>query len=132
AMGLRLYMQNIQKMFRNPFYCGYIVHGALDEDEVVKGRHEALVSEEIFLKVQRITEGVHHNDEQEKENDDLPLKQHVFCGNCGTAFTGYLVKKKNLYYYKCNKKGCKCNRSAKKMHQAYQELLLQYQVNPAL
>src|ERR1035437_6628267 len=34
-----------------------------------------------------------------------------------------VVKKKGIYYYKCNKRGCKCNRSAKSMHTEFEKLL---------
>ena len=42
--------------------------------------------------------------------------------------TGYEVKAKHIWYYKCNTKGCKCNKSAKVMHLKYIELLARYQV----
>lgn len=37
-----------------------------------------------------------------------------------------MVKKKNLWYYKCNKLGCKCNRSAKKLNELFLEKLKSY------
>lgn len=40
-----------------------------------------------------------------------------------------LVKKKGIYYYKCNKRGCKCNRSAKLMHSEFETLLGSYTTN---
>lgn len=42
--------------------------------------------------------------------------------------TGYIVKKKGLWYYKCNTIGCKCNRSAKKLHKKFHDLLSRYKV----
>ena len=42
--------------------------------------------------------------------------------------TGYEVKKKHLWYYKCNTVGCRCNKSARTMHERYYELLSQYQM----
>lgn len=64
-----------------------------------------------------------------KENDNVPLKQFVYCAECGTPFTAYIVKSKKLYYYKCNKIGCKCNKSAKHLHARFQELLSAFQTN---
>jgi site-specific DNA recombinase len=46
--GLTIYKQALSRTFVHPFYCGYLVHNFLDEGEVVKGRHEPLVSERIF------------------------------------------------------------------------------------
>lgn len=42
--------------------------------------------------------------------------------------TGYLVKKKGLYYYKCRTKGCKVNRSAKVMHELFKNVLKAFQI----
>jgi site-specific DNA recombinase len=57
-------------------------------------------------------------------NDNLPLKLYGKCERCGENLRGYLVKKKNLYYYKCDGKGnCKCNVSAKKLHKSFGDLL---------
>lgn len=63
---------------------------------------------------------------------NIPLKNFVRCDVCDTNWTGYLVKKKGLYYYKCNRRGCACNQSAKKMHVFFQELLKEYTLTPNL
>ena len=64
--------------------------------------------------------------------DELPLKQFVKCSCCGTSMTGYEVKKKNLFYYKCNKTGCKKNRSQKVMHAKFEGLLENYSIDGRL
>ena len=43
---------------------------------------------------------------------------------------GYLVKKKELYYYKFRTKGCSCNKSAKALHSTFTEDFRTYQVEP--
>lgn len=50
------------------------------------------------------------------------------CADCGGYITGYTVKAKGKDYYKCNKIGCKCNRSTTIMHNLYIELLNTYQI----
>src|SRR5882757_2345289 len=40
--------------------------------------------------------------------------------------TGYIVKAKGLYYYKCRTTGCRCNKSAKQLHEKFNDLLAQY------
>lgn len=132
AMGVKMYKQQLTKIFKNPFYCGIINHGLL-EGRVVEGTHEKLVSREIFLKINGINErssgyGVPHKKEQEK----LPLKTFIKCDHCGGPFTGYMVKAKNLWYYKCQTIGCKCNRSAKQLHELFERLLNQYVVKEEL
>jgi site-specific DNA recombinase len=65
---------------------------------------------------------------------NLPRNEVVNLGgiSSNTPFTGYLVKSKSLYYYKCNRIGCKCNRSAKWMHVLFSELLKEYELKPHL
>ena len=58
------------------------------------------------------------------------MKQFLKCEVCGKSITGYLTKKKGLYYYKCNNKGCKNNRSQKLLHKKFEELLGKFQVDP--
>ena len=114
--GLRIPIQTLTDLFRNPFYCGFVTHNFL-EGEVVKGKHPAIITEEEFLLVNNLlTKGGYEN---KKVVDDLPLKSLLFCAQCGTPLTGYIVKKKGLYYYKCNHPGCKCNISAKSIHELF-------------
>lgn len=132
TMGVAIYKQQLTKVFKNPFYCGLVCHGIL-EGKVVEGTHEKLISQEMFLNVNRIHEqsagyGVPHK----KEQNQLPLKVFIKCGECGEPFTGYVVKAKGLWYYKCRKTGCKCNKSAKELHSMFGELLDRYSLQAHL
>ncbi len=129
--GLKLSPQQMSKVFRNPFYCGLIVHTSLD-GQVVEGKHEKLVSRELFLKANDVLSENSQHYKHQNENINLPLKRFVKCQECGTSFTGYLVKKKDLYYYKCNKIGCKCNRSAKALHRLFSNMLESYSIDTDL
>ena len=60
----------------------------------------------------------------------MPLKQFIYCDSCKLPLTGYFVKKKGLYYYKCRTKGCSCNKSAKALHATFTEDLKTYQLDP--
>lgn len=131
-LGVNMYKQKIYKIFKNPFYCGLIAHGILD-GKVVEGQHEKMVSKDVFFKINEITQsstrfGVPHK----KENEQMPLKVFVKCSACGESMTGYIVKKKNLYYYKCRKKGCNCNKSTKQMHQLFLDLIKDYSIKKQL
>ncbi len=132
AQGLTLYNQTLTKIFRNPFYCGLITHGLLEEGEVVEGRHEPLISRDTFLRVNGLQAQNAHGYTQVKEDEQLPLRHHIKCGSCQKPLTGYEMKKKGIHYYKCNTKGCCLNRNAGKMHELYQGLLEEYQVDPVL
>ncbi len=126
--GLELTPKRIGVILRNPFYCGLIVSSHLP-NEVIEGKHPPLVSKSLFLRVNKIVNrngnyGVSHHGDDE----NLPLKQFIKAASCGTNYTGYLVKKKGLYYYKNNRRGSKENRSAKIMHQKFIAELQKYQL----
>ena len=132
VLGLPLLKQHLCKIFINPFYCGLLSHGML-EGRLVDGIHDAIISKELFLKINNVfTEKSRYGVPHKKEDNNIPLKVFIKCNDCGVPFTGYLVKAKNLYYYKCRQIGCKCNKSAKQMHQLFEELLSTYSVKPVL
>ena len=110
ALGLKLADQRISDMFRNPFYCGLMVHNMLD-GVVVEGNHEKMVSREIFLKANNALP--HHKDgiQLNCEREEAPLKRFLKCDTCKQNYTAYR-KKETLWYYKCGTKGCNCNRPA--------------------
>jgi site-specific DNA recombinase len=127
-LGVKLPKQTLTDIFRNPFYCGFMSHNLLN-GEVIKGKHPALVDEDLFLRANELkkTDGYKSN----KANDNLPLKVFVKDADTNAPFTGYLVKKKGLYYYKVNKIGIKINRSTTIMHDKFKELLANYTVDAA-
>lgn len=124
----RSMVSRLSEILRNPFYCGYLSHNLL-EGQVIKGNHEALITEETFLQANEMLKKNAQGYKQENRNANIPLKNFVRCAECGTPFTGYIVKAKNLYYYKCNRIGCKCNRSAKGMHSLYADFLKSYHID---
>ena len=131
AFGLHLKPQTLFGVMRNPFYCGIIKHGLLGEN-VVQGRHESLISKELFLEVNEILARNTHGYKCAKESEPHPLRKFLKCAKCGTSFAGYVVKKKGLHYYKCAKKGCKCNRNADRMHEMFLLFLSQYAMDKDL
>ena len=120
--------KRLTEYFRNPIYCGLIVSSMIP-NEVIEGKHPPIVSRELFLKVNNVLEKNNYGVKYNKDEENLPLKQFVIADSCGTPYTGYVVKKKNLYYYKNNRKGAKENRSAKIMHQLFINVLEGYQLH---
>ena len=123
-LGLIISKRKLPEILSNPFYCGILSHNLLN-GEVIEGRHEKLISKEIFL----LANNVKSRNYTWKHNADfseVPLKNFLKCGTCGTAFVGYLAKNRGLWYYKCNKLGCKCNRSAKTLNELFIEELRKY------
>ena len=70
----------VQAMLRNPYYCGVIVY----DGEMYRGRHEPLISEELFEKVQRVFEQRATAGERHRKHMHY-LKGSVWCGTCGKA-----------------------------------------------
>lgn len=126
-LGLKMSKQTLSDMFTNPFYCGLMSHNLLN-GEVVKGRHPAIISKEIFLKANDIKT---RNTKSSNTVDYtyIPLKNFLKCADCGSSFCGYMVRKKNLWYYKCNLTGCKCNKSAKMLHELFEKELEKYSID---
>jgi hypothetical protein len=123
-LGLKISKQKLTEIFKNPFYCGILSHNWL-EGKVAEGKHEKLVPKEIFLMVNQNKTRVStwkHN----KDFTKVPLKNFMKCELCGSSYCGYLVKRKNLWYYKCNLTGCKCNISAKHIAGLFTQKLNEY------
>ena len=123
AAGVKVSIQQITEIFRNPFYCGILSHKLL-EGKVVEGKHEKLISKELFQQINedKKRQGIKFK----KEFEETPLKHFLKCGTCGTPMTGYI--KKGIPYYKCNKKGCKCNRNAKRLNGLFEKYLEGYRI----
>jgi site-specific DNA recombinase len=124
SMGLRIYKQKLSAIFRNPFYCGLMAHGMLD-GKVIEGKHEKLISHDMFLKVNEINAvakggGVPHS----REHNEVPLKVFMKCDACNTPMSGYRSSKYgSKWYYKCRTKGCSCNKTNLIMHELFADLL---------
>ncbi len=129
-MGLSLTPPQLSKIFRNIFYAGWISNNLL-AGELIKGKHEALISEEIFMKVNKLLDNNHQGYKINKEKDEVPLKGFCKCGVCGGSLTGYLVNKK-YWYYKCKNKECHLNVPASRLNYLFTQKLEEYKVNPAI
>jgi site-specific DNA recombinase len=105
-----MHLTTIKNMLRNPFYYGtFILNG-----ELHKASHEAMISKEIFDKIQiRLGEKPRILDRSNQRNQE---KSYLFedlgkCGNCGyTIIREYHKKKSGLEfrYYRCSRKSKTC------------------------
>lgn len=121
-LGWNIRHQRISNVFKNAFYCGLLSHNAL-EGQLVEGKHEKLVSKEVFLRANEIQSLNHHGYKNTEANDNIPLKRFLRCKDCSVFMRGYIVRKKKIHYYKCNTPGCKNNKSAKSLHKAFERIL---------
>ena len=56
------------------------------------------------------------------EQECVPMKVFLRCEQCNGSMTGYIVKSKNKWYYKCRtKKGCCNNKSADSLHKTFDD-----------
>ena len=131
AQGLTLYAQHLSRIFRNVFYCGYISHSLIG-GELVKGNQEALISEELFLKVNGVLSSNHQRYKHKADNLAVSLKRFAKCADCGASLAGYTVLKKGLHYYKCTTKGCRLNVRDKHLNDLFLQLLSGFQVDENL
>lgn len=110
--GLKVGKSTYYRMIRNPVYIGKIVVPAFkDQDEqIVEGLHDAIVSESLFHKAQETINGRKRKITKSKTKDEmLPLRGHVTCPSCNGNFTGSASTgrhKVKYYYYHC-REGCK-------------------------
>lgn len=119
--------KKLSKYFRNPFYCGLIISSIIP-DEVIEGSQEAMISKKEFLKIHDLLRSRSDGNKYTLDDENLPLKMFLRSAICDTPYTGYIVKKKGLYYYKNRRIGSKENRSAKKLHLSFLTHLERFQV----
>ncbi len=123
--------QTIDEILRNPVYAGktYGVDQKTKLPFEVEGLHEALVSRELFDRVQARLNGkklVERGD----SNPSFPLTAFAHCGACKRALRGYQAKKK-YPWYDC--KYCKrVSASGKKLHVAFLEFLAGMELDETL
>lgn len=109
SLGLRtrrgrvLTKQSWGRLLSNPIYAGWIV----SRQDRVRGKHEALISDATFQKVQERIGG--KSTPHKQINDDFPLRGLVRCSSCGKYLTaGWARGRKDNYpRYWCWKPGCR-------------------------
>lgn len=121
-------LRRIAEILTNPFYCGMMVHKALEGD-VLEGRHERLINKEMFLQVNGILAERKLGLQTKKERPEIALKRFMKCDACKQPMRGYIAKDTDVPYYKCNTPGCKCNRNANVLNGLFMEQLNGFKVN---
>ena len=125
--GFKCSKQHFINILKNPFYMGKIrIDRWQDEEEtVVEGLHEPLVSEEVFNEVQDIIRGKSKNSTKPKKlNDNFPLRGHLLCKKCGGHLTASSSKgrTRRYGYYHCQN-GCNERFSSDKANEIFMNAL---------
>ena len=95
--GKKVYKGQIQKILSNAFYHGVIEYSG----KHYEGRHEPLVTKEVFAKCQDIMKA---GSRPRRKHHLFPLAGLLTCAECGCAITAQ--KQKGFHYYHCtNGKG---------------------------
>ncbi len=99
--GKSIALSKIPFILRNPFYIGLFRY----KSEIHEGKHEAIISSELFGNVQKVLQrnsrGGYRKDER------FPFRRLITCGYCGCAITAGTQKKHN--YYHCGKRRGPCS-----------------------
>jgi hypothetical protein len=129
--GLRSGKNAFHRAIRNPVYCGKIFLPADEKEEAryINGLHEPLISESLFVQVQR-------NFKRRKgktpgkivANDNLPFRGFLKCPACGKTLTGSGSKSKTgryYYYYHCSGK-CRTRNKAELIEKSFIKEIKKY------
>lgn len=101
--------QGVLDILTNCAYLGKVkVKAYKDEPEmVVKGYHEAIISEDVFKEAHEILSGKRRRHIRKDNKEFFPLKDIIKCSVCGLSFTASVTTKNkglNKYpYYHCSK-----------------------------
>ncbi len=95
--GVPLDIGSIYKLLKNPLYIGKIKH----KDTLYQGRHEAIISQEIWDKTQAILrEGAKRGDTEGKRRARAVLTGIIHCGGCQRAMTPTHTSKQHRKLYR--------------------------------
>lgn len=135
--GLNIQKTAFNRMSRNPIYKGTIIVPELGDEqkEEVMAIHEAIISKELFDKVQSVLAKILEKNASrvEKVNyrDELPLRGLLQCPKCHSSLTGSGSKGNGgtYFYYHCQN-GCKERVKAEEANLVFSDYLKSFQVHP--
>src|SRR6201996_7475786 len=130
--GLQCERMNFWRLVRNPVYCGKIVIPAHkdEEERVVNGQHEPLITESLFYDAQdALTGRKRQKAARPVSREELPLRTLIHCPNCHRMLTGSKSKGKRqyYYYYHC---GCGVRFNALEANKIFEKQLSLFCVRP--
>ena len=112
-------------MLRNVFYIGKIRVPAYngEPERIVEGRHDALIDDETFYKVQDILDGNRKGTPRmsKKIDPDLYLRKYLVCPVCGHSITGSRSRGNGgrYAYYHCSDTGKHLRKRAEEVNDGF-------------
>lgn len=116
-------------VLKNPVYKGYVLlkKHLGEEEELIKAIHKAIISEELFDKVQSIISGRFGEKKTyvTKSVERFPLRGFIECHKCGNVLTASASRGNGgVYeYYHCTN-GCKNSNPVSKVHEEVKKELV--------
>lgn len=99
---------SVKKILENPVYAGKIHwHSKQDGDILCEGRHEPIISEEVFDQVRKYTES--RREAHTKADETLKNYYHdlLYCKNCGHQMIRRYIKASGKSYILCRYRTCR-------------------------
>ena len=99
----------VDAILTNPLYAGYVGYEPW-KVSVRKGKHQGVITYELFQKVQERLKGRAHAPSRKNLNRDFVMRGSVCCEGCGNAFTSTWSKSstgKHHPYYLCQTRKCR-------------------------
>jgi site-specific DNA recombinase len=118
--------QTIYQLFTNSFYAGILVDPWSGEE--YPGSHPAMVSRDVFVKVQQVIAGRSRSMVHQKRNPEFPLRGLIRCHSCKHYLTACFARGRSqrYSYYYCRKKSCPArgkNYAGEEIHGSFEEFL---------
>ena len=118
--GKPMYSSQLYRIFSDPFYYGYFEYkDSSGNKQLIKGKHQSMISEEEFNKVQIL---LGRPNKQRSRKHNFPLTGIIRCGKCGGLITA--EEKWQLICPKCKHKFASKNKTAcPKCHNLIKEMI---------
>jgi site-specific DNA recombinase len=133
--GMKLSKSGFPLIFDNIAYIGYIRIPAFknEPEQIVKGIHQPLISEELFQRVQFVL-GKKNSflSKPKTAKEELPLRGFLICPLCKGNLTGSASRSRNgsrIFYYHCQS-GCKHRVNAIHANNKFDEWLDEISLKP--
>lgn len=134
--GKPIYLETVKRMLRRKIYTGYIEFPKWDVKKT-KAEHPAIISEELFQRVQDKLEGKVKTHTKRLVNPDFPLRGFVLCSECHSPATASWSRGRNgrFGYYRCKTSRCiERNKSVAKkvVEEEFEKLLEKIRPSPQI
>jgi len=103
-----IYPETVKRLFTRPIYAGYIEYSPW-EVSIRRGHHQAIISLELFQRVQDKLNGKARSFSRKDTRPDFPLRGPVVCAGCMrplTASWSTSETKAKHPYYRCISNNC--------------------------